>query len=134
MQVHHLGMMGVVNPLMRKFNILYFNNLVDVGRRLTFEKNGFFSTKAINNSKGSVLIYYSKRWGRGVRRISGDHMVSRGNEGGSVVANRILRGDCKGGNIKILQSLLGKSGILLHTTPPPSYTQPTPPSSSPSNK
>ena len=25
----------------------------------------FFSTKAINNSKGSVLIHYSKRWGRG---------------------------------------------------------------------
>ena len=44
-----------------------------------------------------------------------------GTEGGSVVANRTLRGDCKGGNIKILQSLLGKSGILLHTThsPPP---------------
>ena len=50
-----------------------------------------------------------------------------GTEGGSVVANRTLRGDCKGGNIKILQSLLGKSGILLHTTHPPSYTQPTPP-------
>ena len=41
-QVHHLGMMGVVNPLMRIFKILHFNNVVDVGRRWTFEKNVFF--------------------------------------------------------------------------------------------
>ena len=97
-------------------------------------KKLFFFTKAINNSKGSVLIHYSKRWLGGVRKISGDHMVSRGNGGRSVVANRILRGDCKGGNIKILQSLLGKSGILLHTTHPPPTHNPLPPSSSSSNK
>ena len=64
-RVHHLGMMGVFNPLMRIFKILHFNNVVDVGRRWTFEKNVFFFTKVINNSMGSVLIHYLKGWGRG---------------------------------------------------------------------
>ena len=100
-----------------------------MGRRWTFEKNVFFFSRRPSTTLRDQSLFITQRGGvGGVRRISGDHMVSRGNGGGSVVANRILRGDCKGGNIKILQSLLGKSGILLHTThPPPSYTQPTPP-------
>ena len=42
----------------------------------------FFFTKAINNSKGSVLFITQRGGVGGVRRFSGDHMVSRGNGGG----------------------------------------------------
>ena len=87
----------------------------------------FFSRKPSTTLRDQSLFITQRGGVGGVRRISGITWFQGGTEGGSVVANRILRGDCKGGNIKILQSLLGKSGILLHTTH-------SPPSSSPSNK
>ena len=68
---------------MRIFNILHFNNLVNVGRRWTFEKKNFFFSRRPSTTLRDQSLFITQRGGvGGVRRISGDHMVSRGNGGG----------------------------------------------------
>ena len=67
---------------MRIFNILHFNKLVNVGRRWTFEKNVFFSRRPSTTLRDQSLVITQIGGVGGVRRISGDHMVSRGNGGG----------------------------------------------------